>query len=391
MLRATSVIAGLGASAGRAVAADETIKIGVVVPLAGAFAVSGQDVLNGAKMAIAEINAAGGIKSLGGRQLELVPGDAGQSPETAVTAARRILNNQPLAAIGSWYSSLSLASTQVAEQRKIPWVTASIADAIVGRGFEYVFQASAGSEDSAQGLIDAVQKISQGETRLAVLTDNNAANVDIKAFLKRKVATPFVTEQTWAPPLADATPAVTAAIRTNPTVIYLGATSTSDQALMIKQLAAQGNTASIIMGASSAANPIFLEAVGAKALEGVVVVTGIAFPGKNTDDLVRRYVELTKQPYMDCEAFAGYFNIHTIALALEKAGKAEPEAVRDALAGLDAQGVPAIASLPGGDRLRFGPNGRRLGVTVELVQWQGGRPHVVHPPELATAELKRKV
>ncbi len=375
----------------RAAWAADPVKIGVVVPLAGAFAVSGQDVLSGARLAAAEINAAGGIKALGGRLLELVPGDAGQSPENAVTTARRILNSQPVAAIGSWYSSLSLAATQVAEQRKIPWLTGSITDGLVNRGFKYTFQLSDGSEAAALGLLDAVEKVSGANARLAILTDNNAANVDMKAFLKRKIAAPFVSEQTWTPPLADATPAVTAALRAEPTAFYLGATSTSDQVLLLKQLAAQGNTAPIIMGASSAANPIFLDAVGPKGVEGVVVVTGISFPGKGTEDLVRRYTAATKQPFMDCEAYTGYGNIHIIALALEKAGKAEPEAVRDALASMDAADVPALAGFPGGKRLQFAPNGRRAGVTVELVQWQNGVPHVTSPPELATAELKKKI
>jgi branched-chain amino acid transport system substrate-binding protein len=94
---------------------------------------------------------------------------------------------------------------------------------------------------------------------------------------------------------------------------------------------------------------------------------------------------------MPCEALTGYANTHIIALALEKAGKADPEAVRDAISAMDARNVAALSVLPGGDRIQFGPNGRRLNVAVEFVQWQGGKPHVVHPPELATAELKRKI
>jgi len=392
LLAAVAAAGPLALGSGRAKAAADTIKIAAVVPLAGAFAISGQDIVNGAQLAISEINAAGGIKAIGGRTLELRPGDAGQSPETAVTTARRLLAEQPVAAIGCWYSSLSLAATQVAEQRKIPWLTGSIADAIVGRGFKYVFQSSDGSEDSAQGLIDAIVAIiGKGEARLAVLADNNTANVDVIASFKKKVSVPFVNNQTWTPPLSDATPAVTATLRANPNVIYLGATSTSDQVLVIKQLAAQGNTAPIIMGASSACNPVFLETVGAKAVEGVVVVTGIPFPGKGSDALVSKYVAATKQPFMGCEALTGYVNIHIIAVALEKAGKAEPTALRDAIAGLDAADVPALSFLPGGKRIQFAPNGRRKDVAIEFVQWQGGKPHVVHPPELATAELKRKV
>jgi branched-chain amino acid transport system substrate-binding protein len=370
--------------------AEETIKLGVVVPLAGAFAASGQDMLHGAQLAADEINRGGGIKAIGGRKIELLPGDAGQSPETAVTTARRILGQGPVAAIGSWYSSLTLAATQVAEQKKIPWLTGSVADMIVGRGFKYAYQISAGSEASAQGLIDYIKLASPGELRLALLMDNNAANVDMKAYIKKKLPAPPVSDQTWAPPLSDATPAVTATLRANPTVIFVGATGTSDQALVLKQLAAQGNTALVMMGASSAANPTFLDVVGAKSMEGLLVVTGVAFPGRGSEAVVKNYAAATKLPFMDCEALTGYVNINIIAQALENAGRAEPEAVKQALDSMAASGNPALELLPGGNRLRFGKNGARIGTVVELVQWQDGRPMVVAPPETANAELKRK-
>ena len=373
-----------------AASADETIRIGVVVPLAGAFAASGQDMLHGAELAATEINQAGGIKSIGGRKIELMVGDAGQSPETAVTTARRILDGQPVASIGSWYSSLTLAVTQVAEQKKIPWLTGSTSDAIVGRGFKYVYQISAGSEASAQGLLDAIEKVGSGNERLALLTDNNAANVDIKAFVRKKATIPVVSEQTWTPPLADATPAVSAVMQSRPTVIYLGATSTTDQALVLKQLAAQGNKALVIMGASSAANPTFLGAVGAANMEGLLVVTGVSFPGKGSAAIDGKFAAATKLAFMDCEALTGYININIIAQALEKAGKADAASVQQAMQSMDARDVAAFELLPGGNRLRFGPNGRREGVAVELLQWQDGRPKVVDPPDVANGQLKRK-
>lgn len=219
--------------------------------------------------------------------------------------------------------------------------------------------------------------------------DNNTANVDIKSFLMKKITFPVVSDQTWTPPLADATPAVTAVMQARPTVIFLGATSTTDEALVLKQLAAQENKAPVIMGASSACNPIFLNAVGAKAMEGLLVVTGVSFPGKGADEIDRKYAETTKQAFMDCEALTAYVNVNIVAQALEKAGKSDAAAVQQALKTMDARNVPALELLPGGGRLRFGPNGRREGVVVELVQWQDGRPKVVYPPDVANAQLKR--
>ncbi len=226
--------------------------------------------------------------------------------------------------------------------------------------------------------------------RLALMTDNNVANVDVKAFIKKKLTEPVVSEQTWTPPLADATPVVSAVMQTNPNVIYLGATSTSDQTLVIKQLAAQGSKALIILGASSGANPVLLDAVGAKGMEGVLVVTGVSFPGKGPAEIDKRYATATGRAFMDCEAMTGYMNITILGQALEKAGKAEPEALNQALKEMDAHDVPSLSLLPGGSRLRFGANGRREGVVVELVQWQDGRPLVVYPPEVANGTLKRR-
>jgi branched-chain amino acid transport system substrate-binding protein len=201
---------------------------------------------------------------------------------------------------------------------------------------------------------------------------------------------PIVSDQTWTPPLADATPAIGALMQANPTVIYLGATSTTDQALVIKQLAAQGSKALIIMGASSAANPTFLDAVGGKAMEGVLVVTGVSFPGKGTDEIDRKYAAATKLAFMDCEALTAYINISIVAQALELAGRAEAAAVQEALQKFDVHNNPAFELLPGGSRLQFGPNGRRIGVTIELLQWQNGRPMVVDPPEVANGKLIRR-
>lgn len=391
-IAASAMAAVVNFSATQAVAAEETVKIAVVVPLAGAFAPSGQDILNGAKMAADEINASGGIKSLGGRKIELIIGDAGQSPETAVTTARRVLNQGPVAAIGSWYSSLTLAATQIAEQKKIPWVTGSVADAITNRGFKYVYKISAGSQASAEGLIEAINMVGSGKLRLALLTDNNTANVDIKGYIKKKIdASSIVSEQTWTPPLADATPAINAVLRSNPDIIYLAATSTTDQTLILKQLVAQGNTAPVIMGASSAANPTFREAVGDKGMEGVIVVTGVSFPGKGADEISRKYSAVTKQSFMACEGLTGYVNIYVIAQALEKAGKAEPEAVNLALRTMDIQNFPVFKTLPGGSQFKFGPDGSRQGTAVQLLQWQGGQPRVVFPAELSTAVLKKKL
>ena len=68
----------------------KTVKVGVLHPVTGALAYSGQQCRLGAMMAIEDINKAGGIKSLGGAKLEALLGDAQSNPQAGT--ARSIFN-----------------------------------------------------------------------------------------------------------------------------------------------------------------------------------------------------------------------------------------------------------------------------------------------------------
>ena len=103
------------------------IKIGMVAPLSGPWARPGKLMRAGAEMAIAKINAEGGIESMGGAKLVLVAADAGDSADKAATAVRGLLASHPdlVAGSGAWLSSFTLAITEVTEREKLPWLTFS--------------------------------------------------------------------------------------------------------------------------------------------------------------------------------------------------------------------------------------------------------------------------
>ena len=99
---------GLAAAAGagalvprRARAQAKEVKIAMLVPLSGPWARTGLLEQMGARMAIEEINAAGGIKSMGGAKLTLVEYDAGDSAEKAKNAAQRMVAQEPARQGGS--------------------------------------------------------------------------------------------------------------------------------------------------------------------------------------------------------------------------------------------------------------------------------------------------
>ena len=99
--------------------AGKPIKIGVVLPLSGGFEIYGNLGVRGAKMAVAEINAAGGV--LDGRPLELIIEDNKTDPKTAVEKAKKlILRDKVVALMGPVSSAARDAMTPVAEKFKTP-------------------------------------------------------------------------------------------------------------------------------------------------------------------------------------------------------------------------------------------------------------------------------
>ena len=104
----------------RARQSASAVKIGVLHPVTGALAYSGQQCRLGALLAIEDINQAGGIKSLGGAPLEAVLGDAQSRPEAGSAEVEKMAAAGVSAVVGAYASAICLATTQTAAPRAAP-------------------------------------------------------------------------------------------------------------------------------------------------------------------------------------------------------------------------------------------------------------------------------
>ena len=100
--------------------AQKPVKIGVLTPLSPpGDASAGQFIVRGAKMAADEVNARGGV--LGGRKIELVVEDDSGTPEKGAAGFRKLASqDQVVAVMGQFHSSVMAAVQSLAEQYKIP-------------------------------------------------------------------------------------------------------------------------------------------------------------------------------------------------------------------------------------------------------------------------------
>lgn len=163
---------------GLLLAQPRPVKVGLVHPVSGALAYSGSQSRFGAQFAIDEINAAGGIKSMGGAKLEAALGDSQSRPEVGVAEVERLHQEGVSAYVGCFSSAIALPATQAAAKYNTPFmVDVGVSDAIVSRGLKNVFRLAPGNgkcvDDAFAGLAE-VNKAAGGPAKSAVIVHEDS-------------------------------------------------------------------------------------------------------------------------------------------------------------------------------------------------------------------------
>jgi branched-chain amino acid transport system substrate-binding protein len=162
-----------------ALAATSTLNVGVIMPLSGANAQFGINSRNGIELVADEINAAGGIKELGGAKINLIVADSTSTPTTAGTVAQRLISqNDVVAILGAFASSLTLAISEVTERQDVPLLTMSFADQITGRGYKNIFQVVAKASVIGKAQFEYTAAIAQAAgakiDKIAIMYEDTA-------------------------------------------------------------------------------------------------------------------------------------------------------------------------------------------------------------------------
>ena len=139
--------------------AADTIKIGIVLPLTGRHSPFGHHIKRAFDLALEEINAAGGAK---GKKLEFIYGDDQSKPETGLTAAGKIIEDDDVIMLtGEYSSSCTYPIAGLAQKKKIPFmVSTAAADKITQSGWTYIFRMDQPASEFDSGLQDLFQALS---------------------------------------------------------------------------------------------------------------------------------------------------------------------------------------------------------------------------------------
>ena len=374
-------------------AADaETVSVGLIAPMSGIYARPGQVMRMGAEMAVKDINEQGGVKALGGAKLKLVIVDSGDSTEKAKSSAQRMVADYPelVVGTGAYLSSFTLAVTEVTERARLPMLTLSYSDQITDRGFKYIFQTSATAGRQAgialPIVMDLAEKASGKRPKtVAILTDNTAASLSsVKAMkdgLLQKNNLELIVDETFTPPLSDASSLIQRVRSRRPDLVFFLPTVISDAKLILEKMNETNVRIPVISFGIAIAEPDVLNTVSPQLINGVMSAVA-NWGAKGQEALIKRVKTEYDEPWMTQNAISTYGDMWIMKAALEKAGKADREAVASAMRALDEGKTPYF---PGGE-LKFDEKGRRVGATLTIIQWQGGVPVTVYPEEQAIAK-----
>lgn len=354
------------------------IKIGTLYPVSGDLAKLGDQCLSGVKLAVEEINAAGGIKSMGGAKLTLVEADSQGKPDVAISEVERLAQQDNVAAIlGTYQSSVALPATQAAERQQVPMlITTAVADAITDKGYKYIFRICPKASWYAKDQIAFCQAMPDlgGPTikTVALLhedTDFGQSTSEGQIKYAEEAGLEIVANVAYAASSADLTTQVSKIKAANPDIV-LTTTYLNDSILIAQARETLGMKQIFFDAAGGTVDPQFIKTLGDAAENWL---TEIEF-APDSSDTSKELNAAYKAKYgvdMTGNGMDGYQGVYVLAKALEDAGSADRAKLKDAIANVKMVAGTDRVVIPT-EEITFTPDGEIANAPLYVVQIQKG-------------------
>ena len=405
-----SFLRGVAAATGVAVvprplrAQGKTIKIGVVGPITGAMAEVGGDCRLGAQLAAEAINAAGGIKSMGGARLELLLADSETKVEVARSEADRLIGAGAQLLTGAFHSAHVAAISSLAQQRRVPYmiditaadsITANIARSVREgqQKVQYVYRnfpsAVTFGKNAVKYMTEIFREARVSPKRVVVMYTNDLFGKTATAGFEaaHKAANPdfdLVEVIPFPETAADLSTEVSRARAAKPDVIA-PFTRPVTAISLIEEIAKQRLD---IMGVISPGAPGLYEPGQIKQLKELIeyVMDAAPWPNYRHPDLPKIAAEFARRSggrHFDASGGFMYEAILVLADVLERAASTDPDAIVAAIKKTNFTGGITVASGP----VVFNETGDNPNASTAMIQVLGQRPRVVWPRDAAEQKV----
>lgn len=386
---AAALSALLSAGTVPASAADE-IKVGILLPLSGPIAPIGQNNRRGHQLAIEEINAAGGIKSLGGAKLVMIDGDTQGNPKVGIQETEKLIAQGVSVILGAYQSNVTFPTTQIAEKAGVPYIDpVAIADSITkGRNFKFTFKVAPMASWYARDQLEFIKWVGEKNKkpvkRIVLMYEDTlfgqstssgqeAAAKALGIEVLAKIAYPAETP--------DMTPTISRVKQLNPDAI-LFVSYIADAVLITKTMKELGVDIPIMGTSAGHIDPAYIANLGPLAEYSFTVGEWNADLKKAAAAKLAARFQAKFGVAMNGHAAETYMATMVLADALERAGSADRKKLRDALAQTKLCGDKNILPY---NCIQFDPSGQSPEGKLVMLQVQKGQFVSVWPSEIAAA------
>jgi branched-chain amino acid transport system substrate-binding protein len=339
---AMTLLTGGGGKTGSSSTSDATgdaIKIGAIGPLSGAASTYGISVKEGAQLLEKEVNDAGGIN---GKKIQFVFEDDQADPNSSMQAFNKLVDDEKVCAIlGPVTSGATLAVAPNATSRQIPMITPTGTEPTITKvGGEYMFRGC--FVDSFQGEVLAKYSNETLKSKTAAVLYNSGSDYSkgIADSFKAKFEAAGGTVGeflTYNDKDTDFKAQLTKIKSLNPDVLVLP-DYYNVVGLIAKQARGMGIQSQFLGGDGWESEE--LTKIGQDSVNGALYINH--YYSGDTDTAVKSFVDSYKKDYnKEPDAFAalGYDSAKILVKAIEKAGKTDGAAIKDALAGMEITSV----------------------------------------------------
>jgi branched-chain amino acid transport system substrate-binding protein len=354
----------------------DDLLVGAVYPITGPVAYDGQTELNGAKLAVEEVNAKGGVL---GKTLKLDVQDGACNPAQSVSAAEKLIAQTKVASLlGAFCSSSTGAVMEVAKKYGIPLVTGvSTAQDLTKQGNKWFFRATDTSALLGQAFAPAIAKL--GAKRVAFLVVNDdwgRAVASSYGEALKKQGSEIVDTEIFSRDDTDLFPYITKIKAQKPDVV-ISAANTQLAANVTKQLRQLGVTATL-MGEGAFTSESYLKLVGSLGKDVIGLVEYVpAIDNAANKAFVKSYKEHYNEEPSKFSA-AAYQAVHILADAINRARSTDPEEIRQALLKTDYNGLTG--------NFKFASNGQAYNFDVYMAKNTDSGPAIVGKGSIPNSE-----
>jgi branched-chain amino acid transport system substrate-binding protein len=402
ILTAAALAAALGT--GAQAAAQQTVKIGILLPLSGNAASAGQqskaaielaaEIINSSHpgMASLPLGAGAGLPNLKGAKIELVIADNQGNPSVGQSQALRLIQQEKVVALqGAYQSSVTFAATAVAERYGVPWVVGdSVAGNITERGFKFVFRVTPIAKDFAGNymeFLNDLKKAGHPVNSIAIVFENTDYGTSIAGSLReaaKKAGLTIGADVSYNANGSDVQAQVLQLKEKKPDAVIF-VSYTADAILYTKTMKNLDYRPPVIIADDSGfSDPAFIENVGDIA-QGVVNRSAwdTGKPGSTTAKIDELFKAKTTHAMDDTSArnMQAFF---VLADAINRAGSTAPEAIQKALQQTNLKPEQLMMGYKG---VKFDESGQNTEAATYLIQLQGKDYVAIWPEKSATAKL----